>query len=95
MTNVTLLARNTLYYVERSELSKLQAALTPCLPIQKLRVRLNIIFLSSNLIYVNRGILTFHESQLESSFFFLRIPRLFRVLVVKSLLHLRIAKMNN
>lgn len=26
MTNVTLLARNTLYYVEWSELSKLQAA---------------------------------------------------------------------
>lgn len=94
MTNVTLLARNTLYYVEWSELSKLQAALTPYLPIQELRVRLNIIFLSSNLIYVNRGILTFHESQLESSFF-LQIPRLFRVLVVKSLLHLRIAKMNN
>ena len=70
MTNVTLLARNTLYYVEWSELSKLQAALTPYLPIQELRVRLNIIFLSSNLIYVNRGILTFHESQLESSFFF-------------------------
>ena len=94
MTNVTLLARNTLYYVEWSELSKLQAALTLYLPIQELRVRLNIIFLSSNLIYVNRGILTFPESQLESSFF-LQIPRLFRVLVVKSLLHLRIAKMNN
>lgn len=68
MTNVTLLARNTLYYVEWSELSKLQAALTYLL-IQELRVRLNIIFLSSNLIYVNRGILTFPESQLESSFF--------------------------
>lgn len=81
MTNVTLLARNTLYYVEWSELSKLQAALTYLL-IQELRVRLNIIFLSSNLIYVNRGILTFPESQLESSFF-LQIPRLFRVLVVK------------
>ena len=75
MTNVTLLARNTLYYVEWSELSKLQAALTPLyLPIQELRVRLNIIFLSSNLIYVNRGILTFHESQLESSFFFPNTP---------------------
>ena len=74
MTNVTLLARNTLYYVEWSELSKLQAALTPYLPIQELRVRLNIIFLSSNLIYVNRGILTFHESQLESSFFFFKYP---------------------
>ena len=81
MTNVTLRARNTLYYVEWSELSKLQAALTPYLLIQELRVRLNIIFLSSNLIYVNRG-LTFPESQLESSFF-LQIPRLFRVLVVK------------
>lgn len=73
MTNVTLLARNTLYYVEWSELSKLQAALTYLL-IQELRVRLNIIFLSSNLIYVNRGILTFHESQLESSFFFSKYP---------------------
>lgn len=82
MTNVTLLARNTLYHVEWSELSKLQAALTPYLLIQELRVRLNIILLSSNLIYVNRGILTFPESQLESSFF-LQIPRLFRVLVVK------------
>lgn len=73
MTNVTLLARNTLYYVEWSELSKLQAALTYLL-IQELRVRLNIIFLSSDLIYVNRGILTFHESQLESSFFICKYP---------------------